>query len=1085
MTYTFSVVEEPCDHLEWNLISFSGEEAISDLYWFRVVVSVEKALIESAVETLDEQHKIEDALLGKRAAFEMGRTIYGVISSVFVRGTDAESIESGTADAVTLEITVSPKLWMLQHRKVSKIFQFKYAHEIVSDILGAANINHEWNLTKKYQRRIYCTQYQETDYEFVTRLFAEVGIFFFFKHVEEFEVSERSEAEKELSASDYSKMVAKGLDIAAGLAEPLLGKGGTKLTKQGVKIVDSAIQNLDPKEGMEMETVPGQGNGGPGGNTEVLVFVDDVANYGVAVMRGDDVEPLVMKESKDPSKTIGENEMTALQFRHEIRPKHVELRDYDFERPMLALKEEFAGREGATKESLHIYDHHGEYEGHEVTKQHAELHVEQHRARMTMGQARSKCRDLIAGHTFDMSNIPTDKVSFQHMRGRSYALTKIHHEGYLRKSESGGSRQKLQPIEKKIIDGLFHVLNEYDASRGDLRRDFQLRHPIDSLRSIVKRRFEGTPQAEDEESYGNRFEWVPAEFAFRPPRPKRELKEVMESAVVVGPVGKEIYTDNYGRIKVQFHWDREQKWTQNSSCWIRVLSASSGAGFGLQFIPRIGMEVLVTFLGGDPDRPVVVGCLYNGIHPTPEPLPYQSSRSVIRTQSTPGGGGFNELSFDDTKGRERLYMHAEKDFDIEIKDGFKVATNGQWESVIGGNWGVSVSKNVVHGIQGFQTVLVGKDSTGMIAGNHTWLVNKSQSEHVKGHFFSQINGWTIQDSASDRLTRVQGDDNVVIYGNSITQITSSKDDDMRNAVLYVQGNYYATAQQEIVLKSEAKDGGAQRIRLECGDSYIEMTPDKIVLKSETIELRSGYTEITGKESLIQIGGDKERIGIKSKVIGLMDKTESSAIVVSDAGVGVSSTKKVEISASQEVNLVAPAVNVKSGSGRGIGMSGGSDEDEEENEDNVNIALYHRQGKAANTRYQVVVGNKNYEGTTDGDGNISFFAPEGAESAHISLAVHESFAELYDKPLEWMIKLVEDIPEPSAENSVGVKQRLANLGYRPGSDMENETMDDETKQALANFQREVLLEPTGVLDDDTKTKLNSYFADPASREQISE
>src|SRR5262249_50945321 len=118
----------------------------------------------------------------------------------------------------------------------------------------------------------------------------------------------------------------------------------------------------------------------------------------------------------------------------------------------------------------------------------------------------------------------------------------------------------------------------------------------------------------------------------------------------------------------QFHWDLEGKRDEHASCWIRTSQAWAGTGWGFQFIPRIGMEVLVSFVGGDLDRPMVTGRVYNGVPPPSHPLPKSKSRSGIRTQSTLGGGGYNEIAFEDLKGAEQFYVHAQKDLDEVVEN---------------------------------------------------------------------------------------------------------------------------------------------------------------------------------------------------------------------------------------------------------------------------------------------------------------------------------------------------------------------------------------------------------------------------------
>ncbi|APR76957.1 Hypothetical protein A7982_02304 [Minicystis rosea] len=175
---------------------------------------------------------------------------------------------------------------------------------------------------------------------------------------------------------------------------------------------------------------------------------------------------------------------------------------------------------------------------------------------------------------------------------------------------------------------------------------------------------------------------VPAGEPFRPPQavsprapdhtddadvfassfvPQKPRVHGIESAIVVGPQGEEIHTDELGRVRVQFHWDREGRFDQASSCWVRVSQAWAGAGFGATFLPRIGHEVMVAFIGGDPDLPVVVGRVHSTTMPAPHALPEHKTRSGLRSSSSPGGGGFNEIMFDDAKGQEVVSLRAERD----------------------------------------------------------------------------------------------------------------------------------------------------------------------------------------------------------------------------------------------------------------------------------------------------------------------------------------------------------------------------------------------------------------------------------------
>ncbi len=175
-----------------------------------------------------------------------------------------------------------------------------------------------------------------------------------------------------------------------------------------------------------------------------------------------------------------------------------------------------------------------------------------------------------------------------------------------------------------------------------------------------------------ERPYNNSFTCVAHGSGAPPFRPAEKTEKPTirgsQTAMVVGPAGEEIFTDKYGRVKVQLHWDREGQDNPDSSCWIRVSQPWAGNGWGSMFIPRIGMEVVVHFLEGDPDQPIITGCVYNPSTMPPYKLPDEKTKSTLKSNSTKGGGGFNEFRFEDKKGKEQVFLHGEKDQDIRIKN---------------------------------------------------------------------------------------------------------------------------------------------------------------------------------------------------------------------------------------------------------------------------------------------------------------------------------------------------------------------------------------------------------------------------------
>ncbi|MBO3275758.1 type VI secretion system Vgr family protein [Pseudomonas schmalbachii] len=221
-----------------------------------------------------------------------------------------------------------------------------------------------------------------------------------------------------------------------------------------------------------------------------------------------------------------------------------------------------------------------------------------------------------------------------------------------------------------------------------------------------------------EQGYRNQFQAIPGETFHRPalnhPKP-RVLGS--QTAVVTGPASEEIYCDEYGRVKVQFHWDRDGQRDEHSSCWVRVASGWAHDGYGHVLIPRIGMEVLVSFLEGDPDQPLIHGCLPNKLRRVPYALPEHKTRSVFKTNSSRGGRGSNELRIEDRKGAEQIYIHAERDQDIKVEH-----DESHWV-------GHDRRKTIDHD----ETVHIGNDRTETVDGNEKITIHKSRTKTVDKH----------------------------------------------------------------------------------------------------------------------------------------------------------------------------------------------------------------------------------------------------------------------------------------------------------------------------------------------------------------
>ena len=198
-----------------------------------------------------------------------------------------------------------------------------------------------------------------------------------------------------------------------------------------------------------------------------------------------------------------------------------------------------------------------------------------------------------------------------------------------------------------------------------------------------------------------------------------------QTAIVTGPAGKEIHTDEFGRVKVLFHWDRLNPPDETSSCWLRVAQRWAGPGYGSWFLPRIGMEVLVEFIDGDPDRPIVVGCLYNSEAPQSLGFPTDETKSGLRTKSSPGSEGYNELIFEDAAGNEEISLHAQRNLREKVEADHSTNVGSNQSNTVGAAQTINVG--------GTRSIEVGKDDDETFKANRSTKVIKDDSLTVTGN----------------------------------------------------------------------------------------------------------------------------------------------------------------------------------------------------------------------------------------------------------------------------------------------------------------------------------------------------------------
>ncbi len=513
---------------------FRGREAVSELFSFELDLM---ALRHLPIPF--------EKLLGQSATVQL--TLPNGVARHF-NGIICRFGEAGREHEFTrYRATMVPRVWLWQKRFQSRIYQQMTVPEILGEALDGLDV--KWDLSRdQYEPRDYCVQYRESDFDFVSRLMEEEGVFYYFEHAADnhtMVVSDHSPQQP-----DVLPWVIRYDDVEHGLRgevrihrwEKLQQVGFSKITLRD-HCFELPGQNLEASESIQ-ETVQ------VGAVEHKLPLADrelECYQYpGEYAQRFDGVNPGGGDRSDDLTKIYHDNERTA--------------------------------RLRAEREAVACLDVSGE----------------------------SDCLQFLPGYQFQLT---------RHAGADGkYVLTSVEHEAR--------------------SNAPFRSVDKPSQEKG----------------------------AEDELTYTNRFTCIPDELPYRPERrtPKPTIAGV-QTATVVGPEEEQIFVDKYGRVKVQFHWDRQGKHDADSSCWVRVGQAWAGPRWGAFFWPRIGHEVIVAFAEGDPDQPVIVGTVYNAANMPPVELP--KFKDVCGFKSCTVGGDptteFNCVMFHDTPGDEHVHIHSE------------------------------------------------------------------------------------------------------------------------------------------------------------------------------------------------------------------------------------------------------------------------------------------------------------------------------------------------------------------------------------------------------------------------------------------
>lgn len=509
---------------------------------------------------------------------------------------------------------------------------------------------------------------------------------------------------------------------------------------------------------------------------------------------------------------VGEH-IARFRFAQEMRPNRVKLRDYDFKKPALVVEGDAHAAD--KREGLEVYDFSGGYEDPKTVTEFAQVRLEEQQVAGRVGAGDSGCVRLLPGQFFALSEHPREDFN------RRYLLTRVAHRGV-------------------ALDG-----DDTRSGRGG------------------------------EGGYSNTFWGIPVEVPFRPSlkTPKPVVRGV-QTAVVVGPPGEEIYTDELGRVKARFHWDRSTQRDEQNACWIRVSQIWAGQGWGSMHIPRVGQEVVVDFLEGDLDRPLITGCVYHRTNLPPVNLPAEKTRSTIRSRSTPGGDGFNELAFEDKKGEEEIYLHGQKDWNIEV--------GNDKDQTVGRDETLAVARNRTKTVGVNQSEGIGLNKTIVVGANHTENIGVEESITVGANSTRTVGANRSETIGANRSVMVGANQSEIIGVNMTLAVGGRKTE--------------TVASQSVEQVGEDKELSID------GRYTIEVGGD-----AES-RVEGGSTESVGREKLVRVGKRLEHVCGDSRII--ID--ERGKIVIEGKDITIRSARPVRILSKRLSVKSTGAVSVKAG-----------------------------------------------------------------------------------------------------------------------------------------------------------------------------
>ncbi|NOQ63960.1 MAG: type VI secretion system tip protein VgrG [Methyloprofundus sp.] len=475
-----------------------------------------------------------------------------------------------------------------------------------------------------------------------------------------------------------------------------------------------------------------------------------------------------------------------------IQPGSYALGEYDFTRPKANLEVDSTVSRSHVEAEYEVFDYPGDYVQGSDGDAYARKRIEELHSQYEQGQGQGRARGLMSGGLFTLQKFPRKD------QNREYLVVSVNH----------------------------HIqMDEYEASSGG---------------GAV---------------YSNNFTVVDSKTHYRTARmTPKPIVQGPQTAVVVGPSGEEIHTNEHGQVILQFHWDRYGKSNENSSCWVRVSQLWAGKTWGGIHIPRIGQEVIVEFMEGDPDRPIVTGRVYNGDQTPPYNLPANKTQSGIKSRSSQGGTGanFNELRFEDKKGAEQVYIHAEKNQDNIVENDETTFVGHDRTENIGNDETITIGNDRTENVGNNETITIANNRTEMVGVNESITIGVNRTEQVGANETITIGanrteavGANESITIGANRTEAVGANESIAIGKSRTEVVGI------NETIKIGNN----RSEDVGNDYQLSIGSDQKITI--GKTLVIDVGDKITIQTGKASItmkKDGTIQIVGKNILVKGSG---------------------------------------------------------------------------------------------------------------------------------------------------------------------------------------------------------------------------------------